>query len=659
MYTVSGAEGDFINFGISLSNGFSVDSSHLQSSNSTVSVKDVEIAIKAGTSLTTFGLSDNNLDAANFLIFHEADWGVPANLSPAYQMDSSDVQGLGTVHNTDDGTLSFVTSNVTESTTLYLGIFNASLQYFSNATSPDLPDPSFAFHFEGYPNKGGDKTADSTGNIDSFDSDKAFMKVKDTKPLWRDPDSFTDGPDADGYFSFLGTKSWMEDDFDPNKGSNNYANIDIAPDTDAVWVRIPSVPINYMPLISFGDEGKGDEDGYYLSIGSRDNNNPGKLVFRFFDDFAESNETICISDNRYDNNKWQHVVAVRVDSDTCQLWVNGTMIKTADGTSGDGDIFIKKIGIGSDSFNKDEHESYLLADVASWIHWNNDALDQSDIEDLFYTNYGTNATRAHVTISHINNDGTTVHEVLVDDTEFEFPYHEPSKRSHDDENYYHALYDDTASDAKNKYQRFNFTAALTGIDRTLATGDRLLFEIKVDDDEQNLPMNIWFSDTDYGDVLPDLDDYNSFLQTPRTEPVWPSFLTFGCDEEVTLTVFNDGPEGLWLTFPGTRFVLTSNDGIVSYGAMPQTVSVDGADPLDILSTQDGPYIPDQSSAEILFFQLKNPARSPPSPSIGDDVPSGEYTAFVYLSGFDEEGESFLRTVGLGTIQITPNEPNCS
>jgi len=414
-----------------------------------------------------------------------------------------------------------------------------------------------------------------------------------------------------------------------------------------------------MPVVRYGESDKGDEAGYEISIGSDDGANPGKIVFKFTPDLGTVlNETVCMTGNRYDNNNWQHVVAVRTASSGCEIWINGVQIVTNVG-SGIGDIYIKKIMMGSVTGNKDDASTHLTADIASWIHWNKDALDQSDIEDLFYTNYGTNATRAHVTISHINNDGTTVHEVLVDDTEFEFPYHEPSKRSSDAANYYDALYDDTASDAKNKYQRFNFTAALTGIDRTLSTGDRLLFEIKIDNDEQNLPMNIWFSDTDYADILADLDDYNSFLQTPRTDPVWPSFLTFACDEEVTLTVFNDGPDGLWFTFPGTRFVLTSNDGITSYGAMPQTVSVDGAPALDIDSNQDGPYVPDQSSAEILFFQLKNPARSPPSPSIGDDVPSGEYTAFVYLSGFDEEGESFLRTVSLGTIQITPNEPSCS
>ena len=51
-----------------------------------------------------------------------------------------------------------------------------------------------------------------------------------------------------------------------------------------------------------------------------------------------------------------------------------------------------------------------------------------------------------MTISHINNDGTTVHEVLVDDTEFEFPYHDPSKFSQDQVNpkpLLHALFDDT------------------------------------------------------------------------------------------------------------------------------------------------------------------------------------------------------------------------
>jgi len=247
-------------------------------------------------------------------------------------------------------------------------------------------------------------------------------------------------------------------------------------------------------------------------------------------------------------------------------------------------------------------------------------------------------------------------------TDFEIPFYDPSANSTQSSGVpINALFDNTDPDALWKYSRFNVTGT-TSSSSSFVQGDRLTFSISVDDDEQNLPINLWIDDTDYSETS--LDDTNSFLQTPPIDPAWPTFSSIKTGEPITLSIFNSGPEGIWFTFPGTRFIVTSLDGVTSYGAMPWCDSPPGgtcnSKPVTLNSVthplnvdQDGPYIPDQTSAEIKFNKLCDPVqRIPDSPSSCTDIPVGDYQGYIYLSGIDEEGTSFIRTIALGLLHVT-------
>jgi len=431
-----------------------------------------------------------------------------------------------------------------------------------------------------------------------------------------------------------------------------YSNLGNAPDTDAVWVRIPSTTNDYMPIVRYGEDDKGGEDEYEIAVGAQDTStHEGKIVFRYTTN-DEAEETICVSPSRYDDNSWIHVVGVRKSNNDCELYINATLVTGPTSGSSSGAIFIKKLGIGNNWGDEKAGNMFnLVADVASWLHWNNDALSQSEVTELFNTNYGKNATRIHVTINRTDSSGVT-QEVLIDHTDFELPFHDPVVNSPANKFYFWS-YPNSNSDSWIKSSQYNYTALVSDLaystNRTFSIGDRLSFGIKVDSDVQNIPINIQIDDISF--PATSLATRSSFLDTPNPTPIWPTFNTFSINNELKVTIINNGPGGIWMTFTGTRLIFTSPDETISYGAMAIEIDdgVNGFEPIS--STRDSRYIPDQSVAVVKFNRLTNPPTDPPGP--GDSIAAGDYNAFVWLSVYDSGGSTFLRTVDLGLVTVIP------
>jgi len=670
-YTVAGDEGDFVEFGLSLVNGYETSPGHLQSANTTISIEIVQIAVKSGESLTALGVIPFSSQDIDLLLFHDETFVTPPTIN-SYQMDASDPTGAGnTLNSYDDAPIIFFTSNTTQTTTLTaLTTWNASLQYYSNFTDPSNTSPDFAFFFECSPDDvtcddvvAIDEVAEATGNLYSIEGKKGGLKVDgDAYPTWRDPAAFSDGPDGDAYWSFTDNTGFMKDDWKMESDST-YSEPGAPPDTEAVWVRIPTSGIDdYMPLIYYGDadEGMNPMDNYAITIGTSEGAtaDKGKISFTYSTDTGppHSVTTTCTSSNSYDNGNWQHIVAVRESNGDCNLYINGTLVAgPISGSTGTNTIDLKKVGIGTIDQGKTKAGNDLLADVASWMHWNSKALTQPEAENLFYTNYGNNGTRVWVSMNITDGSGgdsCPSCEVLIDDKEYILPFHDPSSKSlrNADTAYYFRDYLESNSDSWEKYTQYNITKFLSGSDRTLAVDNRLSISIRMDDTEQNLPINIRVGDGNF--PANDYTDSVSFLQTGATDPPWPAYLSFNWDDQVELTIFNEGPEGVWFTFPGTRMVLTTVDKTISYGAMPEEIQIVDPDWEPMSPERDGPYIADQVTAKVKFYALTNPPFIPPlTGGQPDTVPGGDYDAFVFLSGFDEAGTAFLKTVELGTVHI--------
>lgn len=674
VYTVSGVEGQFIDFGISLQNGYSLpsDPSHIQSVNATVEVKDVELAIQSGSSLTSLGLETTSSNDADILLLHEETWGTPIGMG-ARQMENTNPDVGGNTYNTvDDIPMIFISSNMTQEVIVQQGKWNATLQYYSDITSPDVPTPSFAFFFECDDCSDDDLTAESVGNISSDKADAGNLK-KDGKsgggdnfPVWRDPTNqlYGDGPDGDGYYHFDGDDPFFKTDWDITKEGTGFSDVDTPPDSDAVWVRLPSATIDsYMPLIRFGstDEKKDDEnDRYEISIGTPDGNNIGKVAYEYEtgqDEPVDDGVTKCLSTIALHQSpylgKWQHIVGVRESTGACTLYINGSNVDTNVGTTGLGqvDVYdtkkkehdpIKTAGIGSIKFKDEDADNTLYADVSSWMHWNDHALTSDEVEELYYTNYGDNGSRVQVIVNRTDSSGAFPPLETIFNFVDTMPFHDPAVNSIGGINY-DFLSDD---DDLEKYSQNNFTAISSG-NNTISIDERVAAAINVTDTNQNLPIFYRIDDIAYsGDSLVET---GSFLQSPETSAPWPTFLSFCTTAEVSLIVFNEGPEGIWFTFPGTRLVLTTNDSLTSYGAMPLYLVYDGQPNFSIDHNTDGPYVPNQATIEVKFRALHNP----PSIPVGgnDAVVAGDYNAAVFLSGFDEGGRAFLKTVDLGLVHI--------
>jgi len=675
-YNVAGDEGDFVDFGISLVNGYETSPGHLQSTNETITIEIVQIAVKSGESITSLGVIPFNSQNVDLLLFHDETYGTPLTIN-SYQMDASDATGDGsTLNSYDDAPIIFFSANTTQVTTVTaLTTWNASLQYYSDFTDPSATPPDFAFFFECIPSVSPlvvcddpaveEQVAEATGNLYSIEGKKGGLKVDgDAYPTWRDPSIVTDGPDGDGYWSFTDNDGFMKDDWKmEDETGAGYSDLGSPPDTEAVWVRIPTSGIDdYMPLIYYGDadEGMNPMDNYAITIGTAEGAtaDKGKISFTYSTDTGppHSVTTTCTSSNSYDNGNWQHIVAVRESNGDCNLYINGTLVAgPVSGSTGTNTIDLKKVGIGTIDQAKTRAGNDLLADVASWLHWNNKALTQAEAKNLFYTNYGNNGTRIWVSMNITDGNGgdsCTACEVLIDDKEYILPFHDPSANSPrtTDTEFYFRDYLESNADSWNKYTQYNITKFLSGSDRTLAVENRLSISIRMDDTEQNLPINIRIGDGNY--PTNDYTDTVSFLQTGETDPEWPAFLSFNWDDPVELTIFNQGPEGVWFTFPGTRMVLTTLDKSISYGAMPEEIQIEGESWEPIEPDRDGPYIADQVSAKVKFYPLTNPPFVPPlTGGQPEDVQGGDYDAFVFLSGFDEAGGAFLKTVDLGTVHI--------
>ena len=97
-------------------------------------------------------------------------------------------------------------------------------------------------------------------------------------------------------------------------------------------------------------------------------------------------------------------------------------------------------------------------------------------------------------------------------------------------------------------------------------------------------------------------------------------------------------------------ILTAVDGTIAFGAMPIEIDdrVNGFE--SITSTRDSRYLPDQASLTIKFNKLTNPPMGPPGPE--DPIVLGDYSAHVFMSGYNDEGHAFLRTIDLGIVHIT-------
>ena len=618
----------------------------------TVAIKAVPLATDAGSALTSFGLTQSTGQLTDVFYFH-SDTSLTPNSE--FPMDGASPNSAGVTKSPNGNTLEFISPGMFASTHLPAGTFNIPLTYFSSPVPLNLPEPSFMFMMDEKDSGDHGEIADM---INLFDPDKGFKEGggKPTFGVSEDPNpAHTSGPNLarghdSGFFHF-DAGDYFYDDWNVDGASEKfYTEPQTYDTTTALWVRIEPTNFTYKGIMTWGCAPGGScfgEDTMYIAVVTG-----GEIEFGYDDDDQPSPiDVVCKSSAEYDDDLWHHVVVVR-DGGYCELWVDNVRVATSGtvGGIGSGDIDVDRINIGRDSNEED-----FDGDIASIIHWNQNALSSAQIEDLYYTNYGNNGTRLYFSVDHVDADGLTVLNNIVPQTKVEIPFWDPSRGNTNNEgNPWVGLH--TSNTTDKKYGLFNMTGTSSSA-YTLGIGEML--KVTLDwapwGDEHNLPINIMFDDSS-GWTLPSGPTY---LQTPTPNPRWPTYLSFDFEEQVKYLAYNEGPGGIWFVYSGTRLVLTTNDGVSSYAAVPhyvnKTTQPNPSDTYALISAeQDSIYIPDSFFAEIDFYQLQSPPAPNNNPPSTTEVPTGSYDAALYLQGYDEKGETFKKTINLGLIRITGN-----
>ncbi len=591
-------------------------------------VKEVTLATQAGTAFESGGLNNELTNAENILNFHDE-----TNLTPnsEYHMDGTDPSGSGITINPRDGDITFMTANVTSSTAIVNGTWNMRLSYWSNLTPHGISEPDMAWHFECDGCGGSDDTSESTGNISNRDLDKNGSVTHFT----------TGGPDNDGYYK-VGTKSdYLKNEWNVDKDFEEYSKLDYTGSTQdlttAIWVKIPPTSDNYFPLVHWGKSG--DDDEYELSLGFGESSSHGSFVYQYSTS-KDEDITRCSSDGSYDydDNLWHFVVGTRDGDDDCKLYVDGYLAddtETCLGCSGTNELDIDNnpsFWIGFEGNTSNECEN---CEFASFMHWNSEELSASKIEELYYTNFGDNGTRLDWAVYRTDSSGTNL-ETIWNGTS-KMPFADPAAKSTSGSRYDVLTNDNTYE----KYSFYNATFTIPVGNVTLNVGERLKAVLSWPGDNQNLEMNIRIDDDDPDYELP---DFPSYMQTPIAYPSMPTFVVINLNDNLEYTVINNGPEGAWFTYAGTRFVITLPDGSESFGGIIKSINGETMDP-----DKDSLYIPYQGEANLIFELLSNPPQV--QAPANERATPGDYHAAIFLSGFNSSGETFLRTITIGFVHV--------
>ncbi len=628
IYQLNGRVDDIWTFTGSLKNGVAGNTVTVTSA-----IQEIESSNIAGQSLSTLGLSAD-IFQADVLVFHDEVASTPGG---SYQMDVLEPNGPGLVitQNSGSGLTTFFSKEIIEDDmNIPAGLWNASLRYnserFSSAMSAgaddiwqDGTDGGHIFHF----NEGNtpilDSVADATCyNLASSGAAGTFGAT------W----GSTFGVNASGGYYFGGDGDHIVvDDAGGDKKCNR-------PEKQlfslAGWFNATSKASDAKQFI-WDKQDVGDDDFIELHISDGTAPNHGVVFFNWHTEKTGSTELLqCDSSSdgkNYMDDEWHHFVAIREFSAvgskhcTCRLYIDGVSVDNDDkgavcdqGAGGgkmkaQGDVYI-----GSNSTGAQGFEGYL----DNIMFWNDYEPTSSDVTALKETLYGIDAHKIDLIIDHTDENGTKIAN-LVTTNSFLFPFKDQKHET----------------DKQILWLGANFTANIGNVTLSELTGDRLNFTMKYND---GLDMRFLIDDgtlSGTGSII------SSYLQPPEADRGFVAYLQFHNTDDVVLFIYNQGSVGTWLTYQGTRIVFTNNTNIDGFAGLIKSINGTAVD-----EDADSLYIPADAKAELTFWP---PQEIPKAAQPGEPlkIPAGQWDAYVFISGYTEQGKTFLKTVAIGKIDV--------
>jgi hypothetical protein len=152
-----------------------------------------------------------------------------------------------------------------------------------------------------------------------------------------------------------------------------------------------------------------------------------------------------------------------------------------------------------------------------------------------------------------------------------------------------------------------------------------------------------------------IDDQNmvnprsTYLQLPNlVDGNFPGYYTYKISTQPQVAIINKGPYGSWLTYL-TRVIFDDVSSTNSYAGHIDSVGGFNMDTGGIRT--DSPLFKVDQQYTLVF---KKPRSTPDATNSANDptlITPGLYKMSVFMSGYDERGALFLRTIYFGTIRV--------
>ena len=153
----------------------------------------------------------------------------------------------------------------------------------------------------------------------------------------------------------------------------------------------------------------------------------------------------------------------------------------------------------------------------------------------------------------------------------------------------------------------------------------------------NLNMKLAIDDTDIVS-----GSGSSFLQPPLPDVGLPGFATYDNSGPGTIGIFNPGPKDTWIKYQ-SRVVFKDESTGAPYAAFITTANGTALGP-----NQDSPPMFVDETMPVGFDIPREQPGNISSPLI----PEGRYGMYIFLDGFDAEGQIFLHTSFIGIVRVT-------
>jgi hypothetical protein len=427
------------------------------------------------------------------------------------------------------------------------------------------------------------------------------------RPIWN-----STGHDGAGAYVFSGSQYALISVNDNN-------DIDNSPATTAGWFYAYSTGPSDYQTIYFG-ENSSESDDYEIYLDPS-----GQLGFRIDADFSFSIAT-CISNTDYRDDTWHHFVAVYPSDNDCKLYVDGVLVDSNFNSGGSPIILSGDIQIGAHSiFPVTDGFHGMIDDIIHWDGYDLNEGAEDEVLDLFNTNYGVDAHHLDFDIRIVDefgNDLGNSDKIIAQSLSYPLPYTSDF-----------AEYSSPTSDI---WGQFNFTIT-TNDPKIVEPSERLMITMTyVPKSIGNLDMKMIIDDTD---VISGLG--SSFLQIPFPDVGLPGYWGYDNSDVGTISVFNPGPEDNWIKYQ-SRVIFEDEITSAPYAAF--ITSVDGT---ALGPNQDSPAILASTSVAVEFDR----PRAQPGNLSSELIPEGRYRMYVFLDGYDSEGQVFLQTSFVGIIRV--------